>query len=188
MNICDNLRGIFRILISIGLFFLIMWFATSGKSEDKIPMMILLMFFLFVIYGRGENQHERREMIREFMREHNLQNNSNLERPDINIIRQCISSVDKEEIVGSEECVICLDDYDYDNNVGKLRCNHYYHQKCIERWLMEKTICPLCKYNVLSSNDDESLDDNPELVYDEESLDDNPEPVDSEIALQVIIR
>ena len=187
MNICD-IRGIFRILISTGLFCLIIWFGTSGKSEDQIPMIILLMVFLFIIYGRGGNQHERRQMIREFMQEHNLINDLNQARPDITIIRQCISSVDKAEIDSSEECVICLDDYDYDNNVGKLRCNHYYHQKCIERWLMEKTICPLCKYNVLSSNDDESLDDNPELVYDDESLDDNPEPVDNEISLQIIIR
>ena len=62
------------------------------------------------------------------------------------------------------------------NNIGKLECEHKYHQKCIERWLMEKTICPLCKYNVLSSN-------NTGLV-----LDDNPEPENNEMSLEIVIR
>ena len=165
MGIChDILKAIIKILLVMGLFCLIMWFGSSNNPNDKWPMMIFILILVIVIFKLDTNSN-RNALIRAYMREHDI----NEERPDINIIRQCISSVDESEIDDSEKCVICLDDYDYDNNIGKLECEHKYHQKCIERWLMEKTICPLCKYNVLSSN-------NTGLV-----LDDNPEPENNEM-------
>ena len=178
MSVCyDTTKLCSKILLTFGLFWLIVWFGSSDKTSDKWLMMFFIILLLFTIF-KMDREDSRRILIREFRRELNNSNNSNEEmsnRPDINIIRQYISSVNEAEIINSEKCVICLDDYEYDNNVGKLRCEHKYHQKCIERWLMEKTICPLCKYNVLSSNDDESLDD-------------NPEPVDNEIPLQIVVR
>ncbi len=172
MGIChDILKAIIKILLIMGLFFLIMWFGSSNNSNSKW-LVIIFFFILLLVIFRFDSDSIRRALIRAYMREHDI----NEERPDINIIRQCISSVDESEIDDSEKCVICLDDYDYDNNVGKLECEHKYHQKCIERWLMEKTICPLCKYNVLSSN-------NTELV-----LDDNPEPENNEMSLEIVIR
>ena len=174
MNICDNLRKILRILIPTGLFFLIIWFGNSDNLNDKWPMMFFIILFLLTIFNI-DRENTRRRLIREFRREINNTNQVMSDRPDINIIRQHISSVNEAEITHSEKCVICLDDYYYNNNVVKLECEHKYHQICIEKWLMEKTICPLCKYNVLSSNDDESLDD-------------NPEHVDNEIPLQIVVR
>jgi hypothetical protein len=158
-----------------------MWLGTSDNPVDKWIMMFFI-FFLMITLFKMDTEDTRRRMIREFRRERRHMRESSQERPDINIIRQHISSVDEAEIVNSDKCVICLDDYDDDNNVGKLECEHKYHQKCIERWLMEKTICPLCKYNVLSSN-------NRELVLDDNS--DNVEHIvseNNEMSLQIIIR
>lgn len=42
-----------------------------------------------------------------------------------------------------EECSICYD-YHYDDNI-KLPCNHIFGEKCIEKWLVNDTTCPLCK-------------------------------------------
>jgi hypothetical protein len=180
MGIChDILKAIIKILLIMGLFFLIMWFGSSNNPNDKWPMMIFILILVIVIFKLDTNNN-RNALIREYRREYMRELNQ--ERPDINIIRQCISSVNESEIDDSEKCVICLDDYDYDNNIGKLECEHKYHQKCIERWLMEKTICPLCKYNVLSS-------DNRELVLDDNS--DNVEHIvsgNNEMPLQIIIR
>jgi len=183
MGICSyHSRMIyFRIIFIIGLCGIIMWLGTSDNPVDKWIMMFFI-FFLMITLFKMDTEDTRRRMIREFRRERRHMRESSQERPDINIIRQHISSVDEAEIVNSDKCVICLDDYDDDNNVGKLECEHKYHQKCIERWLMEKTICPLCKYNVLSSN-------NRELVLDDNS--DNVEHIvseNNEMSLQIIIR
>jgi len=167
-----------RLIVITGLVMMIIWFGTSDDPDERYSTMLFFIIIIVVIFAPSRYEAiGRRVRIREFMREHSVINFNIPENRDgiLAQIKGHIIPVPKNEIVGSDECVICLDDYDYDNNVGKLRCNHYYHQKCIERWLMEKTICPLCKYNVLSSNDDESLDD-------------NPEPVDSEIPLQIMIR
>jgi hypothetical protein len=172
----------FRIIFITGLSGMILWLGSSDNPFDKFIMMFFI-FILIITLLKIENEDTRRREIRdirEYRREYMRELNQ--ESPNRNIIRQYISSVDEAEIVNSEKCVICLDDYDYDNNVGKLRCNHCYHQKCIERWLMEKTVCPLCKYNVLSS-------DNRELVLDDNS--DNVEHIvsgNNEMPLQIIIR
>ncbi|KAI5418070.1 hypothetical protein KIW84_042638 [Lathyrus oleraceus] len=38
----------------------------------------------------------------------------------------------QEEYMNGEEC-------------GKLDCEHYFHMKCIKKWLTKKNMCPLCK-------------------------------------------
>lgn len=46
-------------------------------------------------------------------------------------------------------CVICQNDISNMSIVRKLNCNHMYHLKCIDKWFMDKTHCPTCKYNLL---------------------------------------
>lgn len=40
-------------------------------------------------------------------------------------------------------CSICLEKLNI-NKVIKLKCNHLFHEKCIQQWLSIKNICPLC--------------------------------------------
>ena len=40
-------------------------------------------------------------------------------------------------------CSICLENLNK-YRVIKLKCNHLYHEKCIQQWLNIKNICPLC--------------------------------------------
>ena len=178
----------------MGLLWLIVWFGTSDKPSDKWIMMFLIILFLCAIYNMDRNQPPSL-MMREFRRNTSRENSNRRNRrnrregPDINIIRKHILSVDKKKVIGSEKCVICLDDYNHNHNIGKLECEHKFHRECIEKWLIEKTICPLCKYNVLSSNDAESLDDNSRYIDDDdEFLNDNPEHVNNNISLEIIVR
>lgn len=39
-------------------------------------------------------------------------------------------------------CAICL--LEQTNIVAVLDCNHFYHRKCLKKWLKEKNVCPLC--------------------------------------------
>jgi hypothetical protein len=45
-----------------------------------------------------------------------------------------------------QQCRICLTPYDMDEVVRKLNCGHYYHQECIDQWLIgHVNNCPLCR-------------------------------------------
>lgn len=67
--------------------------------------------------------------------------NTNIERnnPIIPFINEYIDINPNNDDI----CSICLEKLNQ-NRVIKLRCNHLYHEKCIEQWLSIKKICPLC--------------------------------------------
>lgn len=57
---------------------------------------------------------------------------------------QSLSTVAAEEVLG-ETCGVCLHAFERPDCVAKLRCNHLFHQACIEKWLVEcRRLCPLC--------------------------------------------
>ncbi|KAL3818685.1 hypothetical protein ACJIZ3_004590 [Penstemon smallii] len=47
-------------------------------------------------------------------------------------------------------CVICQNDYEDEENIGTLDCEHEYHGECIKKWLLVKNTCPVCKSTALS--------------------------------------
>ena len=51
-----------------------------------------------------------------------------------------------------ESCTICLEDFDYNEKILQLKCNHIYHEKCIKTWFTKKSNCPNCN-NSFSSDD-----------------------------------
>lgn len=55
---------------------------------------------------------------------------------------------------GQNECAICLMEFDDDQMVTPLSCDirHYFHYECIQAWMKEKTLCPLCKAEIKPAN------------------------------------
>jgi hypothetical protein len=49
-------------------------------------------------------------------------------------------------------CSICLED-NTPNEVSIFKCQHQFHEKCIENWLKKKRSCPLCRCNILLNAD-----------------------------------
>ncbi|KOM45236.1 hypothetical protein LR48_Vigan06g054200 [Vigna angularis] len=51
-------------------------------------------------------------------------------------------------------CCICLDEFDLNAECYTLPCQHFFHQKCIERWLHTSQTCPMCRQSLqtLTSN------------------------------------
>ncbi len=56
-----------------------------------------------------------------------------------------LKSLDKNDNCNSN-CSICMDSYKEKDNIVMLKCNHYYHEECIENWLCnQKVTCPICR-------------------------------------------
>lgn len=48
----------------------------------------------------------------------------------------------------STECHICMSDYETGERLRILPCFHEFHTNCIDRWLVEKNTCPVCRLRV----------------------------------------
>ena len=44
---------------------------------------------------------------------------------------------------------MCIDDFEVNDELRVLPCNHMFHKACIDPWLLERYTCPLCKRNIL---------------------------------------
>ena len=51
-----------------------------------------------------------------------------------------------------KNCSICLENYELGDKISYLPCFHFYHSKCIKKWLKCSKRCPLCKKEVNFKN------------------------------------
>ncbi|CAI8594917.1 unnamed protein product [Vicia faba] len=56
------------------------------------------------------------------------------------------NDVSKHQI--DKKCTICQEEYELDDELGMLNCEHCYHFQCIKQWLVLKNFCPVCKHEV----------------------------------------
>jgi len=45
-------------------------------------------------------------------------------------------------------CCICLENFNNNDNVRVLKCQHYFHDKCITEWFNQSTKCPMCNQDM----------------------------------------
>ncbi|KAL7323582.1 hypothetical protein PS15p_210212 [Mucor circinelloides] len=67
-------------------------------------------------------------------------------------------------------CSICLGEYETDELICKLWCQHHYHKDCVQEWLALNSKCPLCKRDFrgkdyVSDSDESDTDDDEEEQY-----------------------
>ncbi|RDX71488.1 putative E3 ubiquitin-protein ligase HIP1, partial [Mucuna pruriens] len=63
----------------------------------------------------------------------------------------------KEDPEDEEKCVICQEEYEDGEEIGKLDlCVHKFHVPCITQWLMNKNACPICQRTALTMNNVEN--------------------------------
>jgi hypothetical protein len=54
------------------------------------------------------------------------------------------------------ECVICIEEFVEGETLRVLPCNHCFHVACVDVWLLERPLCPLCKAAALPAAVSES--------------------------------
>lgn len=132
-------------------------------SDDLIGYFIACFFFVFI------NLYILALFILYFVRfyqkirpdnNNNYDNNNNINIIVNNVITQnhYIYNTNNENfkyvkkniidlnIIANKLCTICLADFDISeiNNITMLKCNHVYHDTCINNWFNIKNSCPLC--------------------------------------------
>jgi len=52
-----------------------------------------------------------------------------------------------DDSVSSEQkrCVVCISDFEKNENLRILPCTHEFHSKCVDKWLKSNPTCPICR-------------------------------------------
>ncbi|XP_072127129.1 E3 ubiquitin-protein ligase RNF128 isoform X2 [Mobula birostris] len=58
---------------------------------------------------------------------------------------------DQETGPDADTCAVCIEAYKPNDVVRILTCNHFFHENCIDPWLLEHRTCPMCKCDILKA-------------------------------------
>ncbi|KAF8707114.1 hypothetical protein HU200_030349 [Digitaria exilis] len=58
------------------------------------------------------------------------------------------------------ECAVCLLDFVAEDRLREMPCSHTFHQDCIFRWLRINHVCPLCRHQLPTQQQDDDEDEN----------------------------
>eukprot|EP00747_Dinoflagellata_sp_TGD_P183660 gnl/TRDRNA2_/TRDRNA2_38682_c1_seq1.p1 gnl/TRDRNA2_/TRDRNA2_38682_c1~~gnl/TRDRNA2_/TRDRNA2_38682_c1_seq1.p1 ORF type:complete len:292 (-),score=28.57 gnl/TRDRNA2_/TRDRNA2_38682_c1_seq1:197-979(-) len=50
----------------------------------------------------------------------------------------------------ASECAICMERFQEGERIRILPCVHRYHARCVDRWLLSRWMCPICKHAVVA--------------------------------------
>ena len=53
-----------------------------------------------------------------------------------------------------ENCSVCKDDFELDQQIVNLPCKHVFHEDCLSPWLTERNSCPTCRYELPTDDPD----------------------------------
>lgn len=60
-------------------------------------------------------------------------------------------------------CSVCYDDIT--DNCIKTPCGHLFHNQCLTTWLLEKTSCPICRFQIGERSIDEDFEEEEQDTY-----------------------
>jgi len=120
-------------------------FDDSSEEDDdlRIPIqalafqMLVMNPLLFTLMNQNMVERERAEA-REKKKNEKKRKSMIQQLPQISFAKQIPLKQDAS-------CVICLCDFEEGDGLKKLPCDHHFHGKCIDAWIIEQPVCPLCK-------------------------------------------
>lgn len=150
---------------TFGLYF--MYYVNINYKYDNIKDLLIKFVCLFALFNINllyyfvikNFSKNRLKMLGE-----NNDNNDIISRITLSIIKILESSND-EKISGeflsflqytikyveekSEECTVCLENFDSDDTVFRSECSHVFHSQCIIKWIINKSSCPICRKHII---------------------------------------
>lgn len=73
------------------------------------------------------------------------------EIPDIGLNKREINKLTVLTFGGNllyDECAICLNEFQAEQQLFQLRCSHLFHMACLKPWLESNHCCPLCRQDL----------------------------------------
>ncbi len=49
----------------------------------------------------------------------------------------------------TNQCIICLSEFENGEKIRYLKCNHFFHKDCIDNWLQLQKKCPTCNQEII---------------------------------------
>ncbi|OJT15574.1 hypothetical protein TRAPUB_6321 [Trametes pubescens] len=82
-----------------------------------------------------------------------------IDKSDLQIVKYSeLEKYEREGRVSSncvERCLICLDDYQPEDDVRLMHCRHAFHQECVDKWMqVGRNNCPACRTKGVSTADE----------------------------------
>lgn len=90
------------------------------------------------------------EQLLEDILQESLNNSSTLEKNNdgIKFNKNKYNSINNDLKEKNKDCSICLTDFNEEDDVSIINCNHLFHNNCIEEWTKYKKDCPICRDNI----------------------------------------
>lgn len=91
-----------------------------------------------------------------------LVRNGNFERKATSTANSIMTALKSKKVEGEDEiffCAICQDLVNVGETGKELPCMHDYHAGCIQSWLARKNTCPICRFELPTSDHDQERDE-----------------------------
>ena len=67
------------------------------------------------------------------------------EDEEVGMSKEELSVIPKVIAQEGNSCAVCIEDFQEDEKVSQLSCDHQFHPQCIGSWLSIKRTCPICR-------------------------------------------
>jgi hypothetical protein len=92
---------------------------------------------------------ERNDNIKQIASELNFNNCKEIEK----FIGKSSKIKKDDPLIKNENCFVCFEPYSEGEHKRELpHCKHFFHKKCIDKWLKKKAQCPVCRDNILEEH------------------------------------
>lgn len=132
----------------------------SFSSEPRNPIILILLIFFFIVSSLATLLYLH------YHRSYNITTVAipvNVPAIARGVNADAVDSISiflhESIIVGNtgkyekEECTICLEMFEDGEKVKVLpECLHTYHSECVDKWLKNKSSCPLCRSSLDSTS------------------------------------
>lgn len=76
----------------------------------------------------------------------NQKNNTDMHlNYNVNLLKTGFKKIKEGDSILKEECSICYNSFNTSEYKRKLYCSHFFHKKCIDKWLKTNYHCPICR-------------------------------------------